>query len=67
MTCDWQLAEVRVELNQLREELDECVTAQDFARAAEIKAKVAELDQVKARLLEDAQPQSQEIRTEKVM
>ena len=61
-----QLAGVRVELNQLREELDECIRGQDFERAAEIKVKVAELDATKNSLLDDAQPKSQEVRTEKV-
>ena len=35
-----QMASIRVELNQLREDLDGCVQKQEFERAAEIKTKV---------------------------
>lgn len=64
--CDLKLAAIRVELNQLKEELDQCIRAQNFSRAAEIKNAVAELDTAKADLLDAAQPKSQEMRTERV-
>ncbi len=60
-----KLAGVRVELNQLREELDECIKNQDFGRAAEIKFKVTELETSKQDLLDQSLPQTQEIREEK--
>ncbi|XP_077992118.1 condensin complex subunit 3-like [Glandiceps talaboti] len=60
-----KLAGVRVELNQLRDELEECVANQDFPKAAEIKARITDLEDTKASLIEDNQPSSQEVRTEK--
>ncbi|KAL3865140.1 hypothetical protein ACJMK2_006761 [Sinanodonta woodiana] len=62
---DVQIAGVRVKLNQLREELDECVRKQEFARAGEIKAQVSKLEAERAELLDAAEPKTQEIRTEK--
>ena len=53
--CDWQLAQVRVELNELRDELERCVDAQDFARAAVVKGSISELDATKNSLLSEAQ------------
>ena len=61
-----QIASIRVEVNQLRDELDKCVADQDFGRAAEIKSRISELDAQRLAILEDAQPKSQEVRTEKV-
>ena len=55
MFCDWQLAQVRVELNELRDELERCVDAQDFARAAVVKGSISELDATKNSLLSEAQ------------
>ncbi|XP_041369483.1 condensin complex subunit 3-like isoform X2 [Gigantopelta aegis] len=62
---DLKIARIRVEVNQSREELEECVRNQEFERAAELKQTVAELDIERAKLLESAQPQTEEIRTEK--
>ena len=61
-----QLAGVRVELNQLREELDETLQKEDYQRAAELKEKLSDLESSKATLLEETLPTSQEVRTEKV-
>lgn len=55
-----------MELNQLREELDTCIQQQEFGKAAEIKAKVTELEARKTELMEQEQPQTQEVREEKV-
>ncbi|XP_070541488.1 condensin complex subunit 3-like [Ptychodera flava] len=60
-----KLAGVRVELNQLRDELENCITHQDFNKAAEVKQRVEELEQSKASLIEALQPSSQQTSTEK--
>ena len=58
---------MRVQLNELREELDHCVTAQDFTRAAEIKTSISDLDSIKKSLLSESELSlTQEVRTEKV-
>ena len=57
---------MRVELNQLREKLDEAIQTQDFAAAAEIKAQVNELEDKKECLISENVLASQEIRQEKV-
>jgi condensin complex subunit 3 len=61
------VAEIRVELNQLKEELNECINNQDFSKAAELKAKIPELQSEKDSFLESAQPSSQEVRVTKVL
>ena len=61
-----QVASVRVQLNQLREDLDGAVKSQDFARANEIKMQIAELDAEKVRLLESTEVVTEEVRTERV-
>ncbi len=60
-----QEAKIRVELNQLREELDEAIQAQDFTGAADIKAKITELEKKKQDLLNESIA-SLEVRQEKV-
>ncbi|XP_067656291.1 condensin complex subunit 3-like isoform X2 [Haliotis asinina] len=62
---DLKIANIRVRQHQAKEELEECVRNQEFARAAELKRSVAELDAERSLLLEQGEPQSQEIRTEK--
>ena len=57
---------MRVELNQLREKLDEAIQTQDFTAAAEIKAKVNELEDKKESLISEKIMAAQEIRQEKV-
>ena len=61
-----QIASIRVQLNQLREELDESVKNQDFSKAAEIKTTIAELDIEKKNLLETTEAVEEEVRTERV-
>ena len=61
-----QVASVRVQLNQLREDLDEAVKNQDFNRANDIKTQIVELDAEKARLLESTESVTEEVRTERV-
>ena len=54
-----QLAQVRVKLNQLREDLEESVNKQDFAAAADIKNKVHLLEEERSSLLDESQPSTQ--------
>ena len=56
---------MRVELNQVREELETCVQQQEFNRAAELKQKVSELEQSKVSLLEESKQEVTDIRTER--
>ncbi|OWF55102.1 condensin complex subunit 3-like [Mizuhopecten yessoensis] len=62
---DIKIAGVRVKLNQAKEELEEHVRSQDFAKAAEFKALISELDAEKSLLLTAAESKQEEVRTEK--
>nr|XP_006813156.1 PREDICTED: condensin complex subunit 3-like [Saccoglossus kowalevskii] len=64
---DLKLAGVRVKLNQLKDDLENSVTKQEFAIAAEIKVEIAKLDEAKAKLLAEEEDSAliQEVRTEK--
>lgn len=55
-----------MKLNQLKDEMEECVSEQDFSRAAELKQKIAELEEEKDSLTQDEGASSQAIREEKV-
>ncbi|XP_071948625.1 condensin complex subunit 3-like [Antedon mediterranea] len=59
-----KFASVRMLLNEARDELETCVGAQNFSRAAELKQKVTELENTKDTLTTEGQ-QSEEIQTEK--
>ena len=50
----FQLAGIRVKINQLRDEMEGFVSAQEFDKAAEVKNKIAELDQEKCDLETEA-------------
>ncbi|XP_013389850.1 condensin complex subunit 3-like [Lingula anatina] len=62
---DLKVASIRVELNQLRDQLDQCVQQQEFEKAAEIKSKVSDLQTSKASLIDSMLPTTQEVREEK--
>lgn len=62
-----QLAAVRVQLNQVRDELEDCVKQQNFQQAAELKQKIIDLEASRQALIEESQPQSTQTRTEKVL
>ncbi|KAK6178461.1 hypothetical protein SNE40_013249 [Patella caerulea] len=62
---DLKIAGIRVKVIQLRDEMDQCVQKQEFARAAELKSSISELDAEKSQLFDAAQPQTEEIRKEK--
>lgn len=50
----FKLAGIRVKINQLRDELEGFVAAQEFDKAAEVKNKLTELDQEKSNLETEA-------------
>ncbi|XP_038070751.1 condensin complex subunit 3-like isoform X1 [Patiria miniata] len=60
-----KLASVRVELNQARDALEDCVNMEDFSRAAELKNLVTELEASKHSLLEESSISIREVRLEK--
>ena len=62
----FQLAKLRIELNELREALDDSVKGEDFARAAEIKEQIAELEKKSENINLANQAQNQTVRIEKV-
>ena len=55
-----------MKLNQLREELGECIERQDFERAAQLKADISGLDAERSSLMVEPEPQLEEVRTQKV-
>jgi len=63
----WELkvAGIRVKLNQFRDEMEQCVTNQDFGRAAELKQQITELEEQKEILESKENSFSQTIREEK--
>lgn len=62
-----QLAGVKVKLNQLRDEMEECVSKQEFSRAAELKQMISELEEERDSLTQDEGLNLQVVREEKVM
>ncbi|KAI0235791.1 Condensin complex subunit 3 [Lamellibrachia satsuma] len=62
---DIKLAGLRVQLNELREELEECVESEDFSRAAEVKGQLKEVEMNRSSLLDQSKPQVVQISTAK--
>ncbi|XP_005090481.1 condensin complex subunit 3 [Aplysia californica] len=62
---DKKIAGIRVKLNQLREELGECIEKQDFERAAQLKTDISNLDAERSSLLEETEPKLEEVRTQR--
>ncbi|XP_073323296.1 condensin complex subunit 3 [Pagrus major] len=64
-----QLAEVKVRIMEAKQTLEDCITAQEFNRAADIKNTIAELEnrrnQIIQEIAESSQPADKDIRTEK--
>ncbi|KAG8591535.1 hypothetical protein GDO81_000208 [Engystomops pustulosus] len=61
-----KIAEVKVQLNESKQALEDSINAQDFSRASELKEKVAELEKLKAQLIKEAEePELKEVRIEK--
>ncbi|XP_034714051.1 condensin complex subunit 3 isoform X1 [Etheostoma cragini] len=64
-----QLAEVKVSILEAKQTLEDCITTQDFSRAAELKDAITELEnrrnQIIQEIAESNQPADKEPRTEK--
>ncbi|KAM9793100.1 condensin complex subunit 3 [Neosynchiropus ocellatus] len=64
-----QLAGVKVQIMEVKQTLEECIAAQDFSRAAELKVSLTELenrrDQINKDISESCQPADMDVRTEK--
>ncbi|KAK9540184.1 hypothetical protein VZT92_002653 [Zoarces viviparus] len=64
-----QLAEVKVRILEAKQTLEDCIAAQDFSRAAELKDSITELENRRNQILqetaESSQPADKEIRAEK--
>ncbi|XP_041789440.1 condensin complex subunit 3 isoform X2 [Chelmon rostratus] len=64
-----QLAEVKVRILEAKQTLEDCITAQEFSRAAELKDSITELENRRNRIIqeiaESTQPADKEVRTEK--
>ncbi|KAI3353201.1 hypothetical protein L3Q82_019761, partial [Scortum barcoo] len=64
-----QLAEVKVRILEAKQTLEDCITAQDFSRAAELKDSITEFEnrrnQIIHEIAESSQPADKEIRSEK--
>ena len=61
-----KLAAMRVKLIQLQDEMEDSVHKQDFQRAAELKLSITELEMSRQELVNEAEPRTAEVRTEKV-
>ncbi|XP_035021313.2 condensin complex subunit 3 isoform X1 [Hippoglossus stenolepis] len=64
-----QLAEVKVRIMEAKQTLEDCITAQEFSRAAELKDSITELENNRNQILQEIaeinQPADKEIRSEK--
>ncbi|KAM4049960.1 condensin complex subunit 3 [Anomaloglossus baeobatrachus] len=60
------IAEVKVQLNEAKQALEDAISSQDFSQASELKEKVAELEKLKTQLIKEAEePVLKEVRVEK--
>lgn len=68
--CPIQLAEVKVRLLEAKQTLEECISTQDFSRAAKLKDSITELENRRDQILQEMETSSQgadkEVRGEKV-
>ncbi|XP_030643568.1 condensin complex subunit 3 [Chanos chanos] len=61
-----KLAEVRVRIMEAKQELEDCISAQDFGRAAELKDSITQLELLRNQLAQEAaEPDIKELRVEK--
>ncbi|NXI44130.1 CND3 protein, partial [Galbula dea] len=61
-----KLAEIKVKLFEAKQDLEECITLQDFNRASVLKEKITDLEHIKNDLMKEAeQPEIKEMRVEK--
>ncbi len=65
-----QLAEVKVRILEAKQTLEDCISAQEFGRAAELKDTITELENCRNQIIkgiaESSQPADKDVRTEKV-
>lgn len=61
---------MKVRIIEAKQTLEDCITAQDFSRAAELKDSITELENhrnvILQEIAESNQPADKEVRTEKV-
>ncbi|XP_056411319.1 condensin complex subunit 3 isoform X1 [Hyla sarda] len=61
-----KIADVKVQLIETKQALEDSINSQDFSRASELKEKVADLEKLKAQLIKEAEePELKEVRVEK--
>ncbi|XP_034544022.1 condensin complex subunit 3 [Notolabrus celidotus] len=64
-----QLAEVKVRIMEAKQTLEDCIAAQEFSRAAELKDSITELENRRNNIIQEivasSQPTDKDIRTEK--
>ncbi|MEE6462406.1 hypothetical protein FKM82_001582 [Ascaphus truei] len=61
-----KIADLRVQLNEAKQALEDSIVLQDFSLASELKEKITELENLKTQLIKEAeQPEIKEIRVEK--
>lgn len=61
-----QLASLKVSLMQLNDDLQNCISAQDFAKAAELKQKITEKENEHSAINDSTTSTSMVVREEKV-
>ncbi|KAJ8247413.1 hypothetical protein GJAV_G00246110 [Gymnothorax javanicus] len=61
-----KLAEVKVKIFEAKQSLEECITAQEFSRASDLKDSITELEALKNQLMKEAEePDMKQVRVEK--
>ncbi|KAM6940561.1 condensin complex subunit 3 [Xenentodon cancila] len=64
-----QLAEVKVRILEAKQTLEDCIAAQEFSRAAELKESIISLEERRNQIIQEvaasSQPTDKEVRTEK--
>ncbi|XP_026127252.1 condensin complex subunit 3-like isoform X3 [Carassius auratus] len=61
-----KLAEVRVQIMEAKQTLEECISCQDFSRAAELKESISELEELKNQLVLEASQSADNIKEQRV-
>ncbi|XP_030047085.1 LOW QUALITY PROTEIN: condensin complex subunit 3 [Microcaecilia unicolor] len=61
-----KVAEIKVQIFEIKQALEDCITLQDFGRASTLKEKLTELENLKNELIKEAdKPEIKEMRVEK--
>uniref|UniRef100_A0A8C1QQU2 Non-SMC condensin I complex, subunit G n=1 Tax=Cyprinus carpio TaxID=7962 RepID=A0A8C1QQU2_CYPCA len=61
-----KLAEVRVQIMEAKQTLEECISCQDFSRAAELKDSISQLEELKNQLVLEASQSADNIKEQRV-